>query len=126
MRCFAFLIHGSFHLYPFPACVNVDPTIVFEHCFHPATQVPSILGVVKPEYTAGNTSMYFNISQNELGELPALTPPPEVRPNFDHPESRAFAVLVVNGIFTALLVVFVALRLYSKISIFQSFDWEDG
>ncbi|PQE28485.1 integral membrane protein [Rutstroemia sp. NJR-2017a BBW] len=61
-----------------------------------------------------------------LATLPALTPPVGVIPNFANPESRAYSVIVINGIFTSILIIFVALRMYAKVFVSKTVGWEDG
>ena len=62
----------------------------------------------------------------DLSQMPALEPPPGVKPNFTNPESRAPDVLLTTGIITALMLIFVLLRLYTKAVVLKSFGWEDG
>jgi hypothetical protein len=61
-----------------------------------------------------------------LSEIPALQPPPGVRPNFIDPESQAPGMMIANGIITAVMLVFVLLRLYTKAFLTKGLFWEDG
>ena len=45
--------------------------------------------------------------------------------NYNHPESRAEVSLIVYFLSLALAVVFVALRLYSRIVVTRSTGWDD-
>jgi len=69
--------------------------------------------------------MALNIPPEVLA-LPAMAPQPGVVSNFINPESRAYVVIVVNGVFTAFLLIFVFLRLYAKAFVSKSIGWEDG
>ena len=62
----------------------------------------------------------------DLSKLPALAPPAGVVPNFIDPESRAYAVLVGSGVITAVTLIFVILRLYTKAFVTKAIGWEDG
>ena len=61
----------------------------------------------------------------DLSHVPALTPPPGVKPNFNNPESRAHATIIANGITTGVMLAFVVTRVYTKLAITKSFAWED-
>lgn len=62
----------------------------------------------------------------DLSKLPALAPPHGVVPNFIDPESRAHAVLVGSGIITAITLIFVILRFYTKAFVMKAVGWEDA
>ena len=62
----------------------------------------------------------------DLSKLPALAPPQGVVPNFIDPESRAHAVLVGSGVLTAVTLVFVIARFYTKAFVTKALGWEDG
>ncbi|ERF68929.1 hypothetical protein EPUS_09506 [Endocarpon pusillum Z07020] len=61
-----------------------------------------------------------------LSEIPALQPPPGVTPNFTNPESQAHGVMIANGIITAVMLVFVLLRVYTKAFLTKTLFWEDA
>ena len=60
-----------------------------------------------------------------LLQLPALTPPPGVIPNFAHPMDRGPVLTIVNGILLALMMIFIALRVYTKLAIVRKISWDD-
>ncbi|KAL8729919.1 MAG: hypothetical protein Q9181_004834 [Wetmoreana brouardii] len=63
----------------------------------------------------------------DLSLVPALSPPPEVTPNFSNPVSRADAVLTANGVITAVMLLFVFARLFAKGFYARSqLGWEDA
>jgi len=62
----------------------------------------------------------------DLSQIPALTPPPGVIPNFVHPQNEAYIPVVVISICFTLLVFFVSLRFYAKIWVLHAFGWDDG
>jgi hypothetical protein len=49
-----------------------------------------------------------------LSKIPAMRPPPGVRPNFDNPVSRAYQVHVAIGLTAPPMALFVAIRAYSQ------------
>lgn len=57
--------------------------------------------------------------------LPALTPPPGTLPNFTHPRNRGPVLVVVNGILLGLMMVFLAIRVYTKLAIIRKISWDD-
>lgn len=61
-----------------------------------------------------------------ISELPALRPPLGVMPNFIDPKSQAPGVMLANGIITAVMLVFVLLRVYTKAFLTKAIFWEDG
>ena len=62
----------------------------------------------------------------KLSEVPALAPPHGVVPNFIDPESRAPGVIMALGIITAIMLIFVILRMYTKSFVTKAIGWEDG
>ena len=62
----------------------------------------------------------------DISKLPALAPPHGIIPNFVDPESRAHAVLVGSGILTALTIIVVVLRFYTRIFVTKIVGWEDS
>ncbi|PVI01731.1 hypothetical protein DM02DRAFT_613440 [Periconia macrospinosa] len=61
----------------------------------------------------------------DLTMVPAGMPPPGVMPNFDNPHSLKGELLIINVIFTTLMALFVAIRLYSRGFISKQFGWDD-
>ncbi|KAI9787317.1 MAG: hypothetical protein M1816_007665 [Peltula sp. TS41687] len=55
----------------------------------------------------------------------ASPPPPGVTPNFDHPESNAHALHVVNAVCLVVAVMFVALRIFTRFAVVKSLGWDD-
>ncbi len=49
-----------------------------------------------------------------LSKIPAMRPPPGVRPNFHNPVSRAYQVHVAVGLTAPPMLLFVAIRVYSQ------------
>lgn len=60
-----------------------------------------------------------------LSEIPSLQPPPGVTPNFIDPPTIAPALIVVNGVFLALMLVAVSIRIYCKGILLRSLGWDD-
>lgn len=58
-------------------------------------------------------------------QSPGLTPPPGTTPNFTHPTDRGPVLIVVNGILLALMMVFIAIRSYTKLAIVRKVSWDD-
>lgn len=65
------------------------------------------------------------LSPEELAQLPGAQPPPGIIPNFVDPESCGNAVFAGLAISSALMALFVILRMYTKITIKRSHSWED-
>lgn len=57
--------------------------------------------------------------------MPASPPPPGVTPNFDHPDSIVDSFMATNAACLAIAVLFLALRLYTRIFIVNSLGWDD-
>ena len=60
-----------------------------------------------------------------LSEIPALQPPPGVTPNFVNPPTIAPALVTVNAVFLALMIVAVSIRIFSKGVLLRSLGWDD-
>ena len=60
-----------------------------------------------------------------LSEIPALKPPPGIKPNFVNPPSYANALVTVNAVFLTLMLITLALRLYTKGVLLKSLGWDD-
>jgi len=60
-----------------------------------------------------------------LAFIPALAPPPGVRPNFKDPLSLETPLRVSVCLVMALMLVFVSLRVYTRLRITREFGAED-
>lgn len=58
-------------------------------------------------------------------DLPLAAPPPGIRPNPLHPESRAVVATSGIAICVFLMMVFVLMRVYIKLFISRTFGWDD-
>ncbi|KAF1996574.1 hypothetical protein P154DRAFT_498471 [Amniculicola lignicola CBS 123094] len=58
-------------------------------------------------------------------KYPAAVPPPGVVPNLVNPVSRAHATIIFNAVFTAFMLVFVVMRMYTKAFVVKQFGWDD-
>ena len=61
----------------------------------------------------------------DYSHIPVGAPPPGIRPNFDHGESRAIEAYVAMGICIGLTTIFVALRVYVKLAVTHMWGWDD-
>lgn len=61
----------------------------------------------------------------ELLQIPALSPPQGIIPNFAHPDNRGAILVIVNGVLLVLMAPFVAIRAYTKIAIVRKASWDD-
>ena len=74
--------------------------------------------------------MGFTLSPSQFQDpaflrLPALPPPPGVTPNFAHPEDRGPVLVFVGGILSALMLIFIGVRAYTKLVIVRRVSWDD-
>lgn len=60
-----------------------------------------------------------------LQNIPALPPPPGVKSNFDNPVTRDAALIEANAVFIALMLLLLAIRVYSKARITHTLWWDD-
>ncbi|KAJ8120457.1 hypothetical protein ONZ43_g2838 [Nemania bipapillata] len=60
-----------------------------------------------------------------LDTIPALPPPAGVQSNFDNPETREDLAKIVVGLTYGLMLVFLALRIYTRIRITNSLGVDD-
>lgn len=58
-------------------------------------------------------------------QLPALPPPPGITSNFTSPKDRGPILIIVNGILLGLMVIFLAIRFYTKFCIVRKVFWDD-
>lgn len=61
-----------------------------------------------------------------IENIPLGAPPAGQSSNFENPDTRGPAVVVVCSVFIALMWPFLLLRLYSKVWVIRSFGWDDG
>jgi hypothetical protein len=64
-------------------------------------------------------------SNVDLTKIPALDPPPGVTPDFVDPATRANLTLVSCAGIVAVMILFVMLRMYTKIYVIQTTGWDD-
>ena len=57
--------------------------------------------------------------------LPYLPPPPNVQPDFIHPQSHAFILVILSSIFLALTIFLFIVRVYTKLYIVKKWAWDD-
>ena len=60
-----------------------------------------------------------------LSEIPAGKPPAGVKPNLVDPNSLAHAIISVNAVFLALMLIFITLRIYTKSMLLHALWWDD-
>ncbi|KAL8784502.1 MAG: hypothetical protein Q9213_003939 [Squamulea squamosa] len=66
------------------------------------------------------------LSPSQLANLPAVSPPPGVRPNFDGTGPLVYTITTVASVFIALTFIFLGIRAYAKIKIHRQWSWDDG
>ena len=73
------------------------------------------------------TSMDLSLypSGANLSAIPSLNPPPSVTPDFVHPVTRANLTLIPCACIVAVMILFVILRLYTKLYVIQAVGWDD-
>ena len=57
--------------------------------------------------------------------LPGLPPPPGITANFTHPRNRGPVLIIVNGTLLGLMMIFIAIRVYTKLAIIRKVSWDD-
>ena len=60
-----------------------------------------------------------------LRNIPALPPPDGTYSNFEHPQTLASSLIIVNAIFLSLMLGGVALRLYTRAILARALGWDD-
>ena len=60
-----------------------------------------------------------------IQDIPALAPPQGVRPNFVNPPSREHELIILEGIFVPLMLLFVSMRLFVRARITKKWGWDD-
>lgn len=61
----------------------------------------------------------------DLSKVPIGPPPPGVIPNFVNPKSTAGEATAVTIVFTIVMLLFVLVRMYTKIFVSRSRGWDD-
>lgn len=61
-----------------------------------------------------------------LADLPAGKPPPGVIPNFAYPYTEGPTLIAVGGVFTALALIFVAVRIHTKLRLVGKWSPDDS
>ena len=61
----------------------------------------------------------------DLTTIPALSPPPGTTPDFVHPGTRANLTLIPCAGIVAVMILFVILRIYTKLYIIEVIGWDD-
>ncbi|KAI0099088.1 hypothetical protein GGR51DRAFT_576464 [Nemania sp. FL0031] len=61
----------------------------------------------------------------DLATTPVRPPPPGRMSNLTHPESRSYQLYILIAVLTALVVVIISLRLYTRLRITRSFGMDD-
>lgn len=64
-------------------------------------------------------------SAQQLQNAPALKPPPGVRPNFVNPPSYESTIVALEGVFLALMLIALSVRVYVRTRITKSIGWDD-
>lgn len=49
-----------------------------------------------------------------LKKIPAGVPPPNVKPNYAHPESQGDVLVIVGGVMIGLMTILLIVRIYTK------------
>ncbi len=60
-----------------------------------------------------------------LQNYPVSPPPPGVKSNFNNPETLGATLIRINVVFITLMLVMVAVRIYSKARITRTLWWDD-
>ena len=61
----------------------------------------------------------------QLASAPAGVPPPGVVPNFVNPHRNSLTLIVVGSVSVALMMCFVAVRIYTKVAIVRKYSPDD-
>ncbi|XXG95640.1 hypothetical protein Hte_001908 [Hypoxylon texense] len=65
------------------------------------------------------------MDSSDLDNTPLVPPPPGRTPNFTNPESRCYQLIIPIAVYTALIVILISLRIYSRLRITRSFGADD-
>ena len=63
---------------------------------------------------------------SSIQDIPFIPPPPGQTSDFEHPRSRAPAVIVVSSVCLVLMWSVFLTRIYAKVWITRAFGWDDG
>ncbi|KAF6239004.1 hypothetical protein HO173_002876 [Letharia columbiana] len=63
---------------------------------------------------------------SSIEDYPFLPPPPGQMSNFENPETRAPAIIIICSTCIALMWPIFLLRIYAKVWISHAFGWDDG
>lgn len=74
----------------------------------------------QPSSVAGNGA-----DLTAYANMPALTPPPGVTPNFTNPESQSFRFVVSGAVLLGIMAIFLCSRFYTKCFIRRKATWDD-
>lgn len=85
--------------------------------FHPLPEFTSYYHSNSKTWAFSTLSMDWNI--------PAMAPPPGVKPNFKNPKSSAYESIVTISVCSFFMVLFFVLRMYSRIFVSHSLGWDD-
>ena len=66
-----------------------------------------------------------NLKDPAFLRLPALDPPPGVVSDFIHPENKGQVLVAVNGVLSALMLIFIVVRAYTKVVLTKKLSWDD-
>lgn len=61
----------------------------------------------------------------DLTQIPALNPPSGITPDFVDPATRANLTLISCAGIVAVMLLFVMLRIYTKVYVIQTTGWDD-
>ncbi|KAH6657437.1 hypothetical protein BKA67DRAFT_643441 [Truncatella angustata] len=70
-------------------------------------------------------SQLASLTPEQLAAMPAAQPPEGVQSNFDHPDSTAPRAIAVISVFLGIMIMVVALRLYSRIWVVRKTGLDD-
>ncbi|MCJ1320752.1 hypothetical protein MMC15_006093 [Xylographa vitiligo] len=62
---------------------------------------------------------------NPLDNIPAGLPPPGIIPNLVNPSQQGPTIVALDGIFVALMLVMVLIRIYVRARVVKIWGWDD-
>ena len=60
-----------------------------------------------------------------LRTIPGGLPPPNIKANFDDPDTRVPTILGLGSTFLAIALICYSLRMYMKIAVVKAWKWDD-
>lgn len=66
------------------------------------------------------------LNASALAQIPAMSPPPGVRFDFNGPNPLSYTITTVASVFVGLALFFLGIRTYAKIRIHRHWTWDDG